>query len=141
MRIALTAVRRRLHRRHRAAEAGIAGLSFLRGIPGAVGGALRMNGGAYGGETKDVLVEAKGITRTGEAVTLDVTPASPPERFAAWFEPEHFILEAAAPFFVDRFRSLDWTILTPIGSVHWDREVLTFGPPARRDDDPRPAAP
>ena len=34
------------------------------------------------------------------------------ERFVAWFEPEHFILEAAAPFFVDRFRSLDWTILT-----------------------------
>ena len=43
-----------------AAEAGIAGLSFLRGIPGAIGGALRMNGGAYGGETKDVLVEARG---------------------------------------------------------------------------------
>ena len=44
-----------------AAEAGIAGLSFLRGIPGAIGGALRMNGGAYGGETKDVLVEARGV--------------------------------------------------------------------------------
>jgi uracil-DNA glycosylase len=59
-----------------------------------------------------------------------------PERFAAWFEPEHFVLEAAAPFFVDRFRSLDWTILTPIGSVHWDREALTYGPPARREDAP-----
>jgi UDP-N-acetylmuramate dehydrogenase len=52
-----------------AAEAGIAGVSFLRGIPGTIGGALRMNGGAYGGETKDVLVEAKGITRAGEIVT------------------------------------------------------------------------
>ena len=52
-----------------AAEAGIAGLSFLRGIPGTVGGALRMNGGAYGGETKDVLVAATGITRAGETVT------------------------------------------------------------------------
>jgi probable DNA metabolism protein len=62
--------------------------------------------------------------------------SAPPERFAAWFEPEHFILEAAAPFFVDRFRSLDWTILTPIGSVHWDREALTYGPPARREDAP-----
>jgi UDP-N-acetylmuramate dehydrogenase len=51
-----------------AAEAGIAGLSFLRGIPGTIGGALRMNGGAYGGETKDVLVEAKGIARNGERV-------------------------------------------------------------------------
>ncbi|PVE25340.1 UDP-N-acetylenolpyruvoylglucosamine reductase [Microvirga sp. KLBC 81] len=53
-----------------AAEAGIAGLSFLRGIPGTIGGALRMNGGAYGGETKDVLVEAKGVTRTGEVVSF-----------------------------------------------------------------------
>jgi UDP-N-acetylmuramate dehydrogenase len=52
-----------------AAEAGIAGLSFLRGIPGTIGGAIRMNGGAYGGETKDVLVEARGITRTGETVS------------------------------------------------------------------------
>jgi len=59
-----------------------------------------------------------------------------PERFAAWFEPEHFILEAAAPFFIDRFRSLDWTILTPIGSMQWDRETLTYGPPARREDAP-----
>ena len=44
------------------------------------------------------------------------------ERFVAWFEPEHFILEATAQFFVDRFRSLDWTILTPIGSLRWDRQ-------------------
>ncbi len=48
-----------------AQEAGIAGLAFLRGIPGAIGGALRMNGGAYGGETKDILVEARGVDRTG----------------------------------------------------------------------------
>ncbi len=59
-----------------------------------------------------------------------------PERFVAWFEPEHFILEAAPPFFVDRFRSLDWTILTPVGSVRWDRERLAYGPPARRADAP-----
>jgi UDP-N-acetylmuramate dehydrogenase len=48
-----------------AQEAGIAGLAFLRGIPGAIGGALRMNGGAYGAETKDVLVEARGVDRSG----------------------------------------------------------------------------
>jgi UDP-N-acetylmuramate dehydrogenase len=48
-----------------AQEAGVAGLAFLRGIPGAIGGALRMNGGAYGGETKDVLVEARGVDRAG----------------------------------------------------------------------------
>jgi UDP-N-acetylmuramate dehydrogenase len=46
-------------------EAGIAGLSFLRGIPGGVGGALRMNGGAYGRETKDALVEARAVDRKG----------------------------------------------------------------------------
>jgi UDP-N-acetylmuramate dehydrogenase len=50
-----------------AQEAGIAGLSFLRGIPGSIGGALRMNGGAYGGETKDVLIEARGVDRRGAA--------------------------------------------------------------------------
>jgi len=48
-----------------AQEAGIAGLSFLRGIPGAIGGALRMNGGAYGGETKDALIEARAVDRAG----------------------------------------------------------------------------
>ena len=48
-----------------AQEAGIAGLAFLRGIPGAIGGALRMNGGAYGRETKDVSIEARGVDRAG----------------------------------------------------------------------------
>ena len=48
-----------------AAEAGIDGLAFLRGIPGSIGGALRMNAGAHGGETKDVLVSARGVDREG----------------------------------------------------------------------------
>jgi len=48
-----------------AQEAGIAGLSFLRGIPGSIGGALKMNGGAYGGETKDALIEARALDRAG----------------------------------------------------------------------------
>src|SRR5437870_4939906 len=50
-----------------AQEAGIAGLAFFRGIPGAIGGALRMNGGAYGRETKDALIEARGVDRQGRA--------------------------------------------------------------------------
>jgi DNA polymerase len=58
------------------------------------------------------------------------------ERFVAWFEPEHFILEAAAPFFVERFGALSWSILTPVGSAHWNRERLTFGPPATRGEAP-----
>ena len=49
-----------------AAEASLAGLAFFRGIPGSVGGALRMNAGAHGGETTDVLVEVRGIDRKGE---------------------------------------------------------------------------
>ena len=49
-----------------AARAGVAGLEFYRGVPGTIGGAICMNAGAYGGETKDVLVEAVGYTRAGE---------------------------------------------------------------------------
>jgi len=56
-----------------AQEAGIAGLSFLRGIPGAIGGALRMNAGAYGGETKDRLVSARGVD--GRAAVGDYSNA------------------------------------------------------------------
>jgi len=52
-----------------ARDAGVAGLAFLSGIPGAIGGALRMNGGAYGGETKDVLIEARGVDRQGNLRT------------------------------------------------------------------------
>ena len=55
----------------RAAQAaGIAGLAFFSGIPGSIGGALRMNAGAYGGETKDVLVEARGVDRHGDMRTF-----------------------------------------------------------------------
>ncbi|HET9273877.1 MAG TPA: UDP-N-acetylmuramate dehydrogenase [Methyloceanibacter sp.] len=55
-----------------AADAGISGLSFYRGIPGCVGGALRMNGGAHGRETKEVLVEARAVDRKGEVHVLPV---------------------------------------------------------------------
>ena len=48
-----------------AATAGVDGLAFLRGVPGAIGGALRMNAGAHGGETKDVLIQAQGVDRSG----------------------------------------------------------------------------
>ena len=48
-----------------AAEAGVDGLAFLRGVPGSLGGALRMNAGAHGGETREVFVEARGIDRAG----------------------------------------------------------------------------
>ncbi|MFQ5566672.1 MAG: UDP-N-acetylmuramate dehydrogenase, partial [Paracoccaceae bacterium] len=53
-----------------AAAAGIAGLEFLRGVPGTIGGALAMNAGCYGDEVKDILVEARGIDRAGRRVTI-----------------------------------------------------------------------
>ncbi len=55
-----------------AAEAGIAGLAFYRGIPGSVGGALRMNAGAHGRETKDVLVEARAVDAQGNEHVLSL---------------------------------------------------------------------
>ncbi len=53
-----------------AAQNGIAGLEFYRGVPGTIGGALTMNAGCYGSETKDILIEAYAITRSGERVTI-----------------------------------------------------------------------
>ncbi|MEZ5852149.1 MAG: UDP-N-acetylmuramate dehydrogenase [Hyphomicrobiaceae bacterium] len=55
-----------------AADAGIAGLAFYRGIPGSIGGALRMNAGAHGRETKDVLVSARAVDRTGRIHELSL---------------------------------------------------------------------
>jgi UDP-N-acetylmuramate dehydrogenase len=55
-----------------ARDAGVAGLEFLRSIPGTVGGFVRMNGGAYGRETADVLVEAEVVLRSGERRTIAV---------------------------------------------------------------------
>ncbi len=53
-----------------ARDAGVAGLEFLRGIPGTVGGAVRMNAGAYGCEVADVLISADVVLRSGEIQTL-----------------------------------------------------------------------
>lgn len=55
-----------------ARDAGIAGMEFLRSIPGTVGGFVRMNGGAYGGEVKDILIDCDVLLRSGELVTLPV---------------------------------------------------------------------
>ena len=53
-----------------ARDAGIGGLEFLRSIPGTVGGFVRMNGGAYGSEVKDILVDCDVVLRSGELITL-----------------------------------------------------------------------
>ena len=57
-----------------AQEAGIAGLRSCAAFRAAIGGALRMNGGAYGGETKDVLIEARGVDRAGQRPHASATP-------------------------------------------------------------------
>ena len=55
-----------------ARDHGIAGVEFLRSIPGTVGGFVRMNGGAYGGEVKDIMVDCDVVLRSGELITLPV---------------------------------------------------------------------
>jgi DNA polymerase len=54
----------------------------------------------------------------------------------AWFEPEHHIVEAIAPFFARRFTAMRWAILTPERSLRWDGERLFIGPGGRRDQAP-----
>jgi DNA polymerase len=57
-------------------------------------------------------------------------------RFVAWFEPDHHIVRANAGFFIDRFASMRWSILTPDISIHWDGKVLSEGPGAAKADAP-----
>lgn len=59
------------------------------------------------------------------------------EKWVAWFEPAHRVLQRTAPFFVRRYANMNWSILTPDGSAHWDRQQLTFGPPGRKEDAPQ----
>jgi probable DNA metabolism protein len=58
------------------------------------------------------------------------------ERFVAWHRPDHYITRLAAPFFVERFRVMRWSILTPDDSAHWDGETLTFGAGCPQSDAP-----
>jgi UDP-N-acetylmuramate dehydrogenase len=76
-----------------AAENGIDALTFLRGIPGTIGGALRMNGGAYGGETKDVLVEARAVDRRGTIKVLSLADMKYQYRYCG--APEELIFTEA----------------------------------------------
>jgi len=76
-----------------AADAGISGLSFYRGIPGSVGGALRMNGGAHGKETCEALVEARAVDRHGNIHVLPVADLHYSYRHCG--APEDFIFTEA----------------------------------------------
>jgi len=61
------------------------------------------------------------------------------ERFVAWYEPAHYVLALAAPFFAERFAIMHWTILTPDASVRWDAKEkhLSFGPGVSRERAPQ----
>ncbi|MBV9260665.1 MAG: UDP-N-acetylmuramate dehydrogenase [Pseudolabrys sp.] len=76
-----------------AQEAGLAGLAFLRGIPGSVGGALKMNGGAYGRETRDALLETRAVDRSGKVHVL--TNADMGFRYRHSGAPDDFIFTQA----------------------------------------------
>jgi uracil-DNA glycosylase len=69
------------------------------------------------------------IPSTGEATSAGT-------RYVAWFEPEHHIVRANAGFFVRRFASMNWSILTPALSIHWNDGALSEGPGARKSDAP-----
>jgi DNA polymerase len=58
------------------------------------------------------------------------------ERFAAWFEPDNYVLERVAPFFARRFTGMIWAIVTPYRSAFWDGEELAFGEGGRKTDVP-----
>ncbi|MBW8708153.1 MAG: UDP-N-acetylmuramate dehydrogenase [Alphaproteobacteria bacterium] len=67
-----------------AADAGIAGLEFLRGVPGTIGGALKMNAGCYGREIKDIFVEAVAIDEKGNKIRLSPAEMDFAYRKARW---------------------------------------------------------
>jgi DNA polymerase len=79
---------------------------------------------------------AREIHKTHAFVRFRAVKAAVGEVYIAWFEPEHHTLEAASPFFVKRFASMRWSILTPRVSAHWDRETLSFSPGAVRSEAP-----
>jgi uracil-DNA glycosylase len=56
------------------------------------------------------------------------------ERFIAWYEPAHRVLRRASSFFVERFAAMPFSLLTPDLTLHWDQQVVSFGPGLRRED-------
>jgi probable DNA metabolism protein len=64
---------------------------------------------------------------------IDVNPENGRERYAAWFEPDHFVVEPGTPFFRSRFANMDWSIFTPKGCAHWEGKELVFSPGVARN--------
>lgn len=88
-------------------------------------------------DVADAMDRAKNVSRASHKMKAFVrfrqVQDDQGEAWVAWFEPAHRVLERTAPFFARRFTIMRWSILTPDGSVFWDGDSLTFGPPATRD--------
>ncbi|HRJ63475.1 UdgX family uracil-DNA binding protein [Brevundimonas sp. UBA2416] len=88
-------------------------------------------------DVADAMERAKNVSRASHKMKAFVRfrriDAADGERWGAWFEPAHRVLERTAPFFTRRFPNMIWTILTPDGTASWDGDALAFGPPATRD--------
>lgn len=69
-------------------------------------------------------------------VRFRVVIAEGTEVYVAWHEPQHLTVERAVPFFVRRFGTMNFSILTPKGCAHWDQTSLTFSPPASKQNAP-----
>ena len=91
-------------------------------------------------DVADAMERAKNVSRASHKmkafVRFRLIDDEDGETAVAWFEPAHRVLEKTAPFFVNRFTTMRWSILTPDGSCLWDTTALTFGPPATADQAP-----
>ena len=77
-----------------ALEAGLTGMEFAAGIPGTLGGAVCMNAGAYGGEMKDILLDAEVLTQDGERLVIPVEELDLSYRHSIIFEKNYIVLAA-----------------------------------------------
>lgn len=91
-------------------------------------------------DVADAMERLRNVSRASHKmkafVRFRVVEQAGEETYVAWFEPAHRVLEKTAPFFMRRFTSMRWSILTPDGSCFWDGDTMTWGPPARAEDAP-----
>ncbi|MBV9891933.1 MAG: UdgX family uracil-DNA binding protein [Rhizobacter sp.] len=96
----------------------------------------RLRADAMSQEVRRDLHKMKAFVRFRPIAEPDGQGAIGAALHVAWFEPEHHIVEAVAPFFARRFTAMRWAIVTPERSVRWDGVALAFGPGGRRDEAP-----
>ncbi|MDP3403619.1 MAG: UdgX family uracil-DNA binding protein [Brevundimonas sp.] len=92
-------------------------------------------------DVADAMERAKNVSRASHKmkafVRFRMIEDEAGEAYVAWFEPAHRVLEKTSGFFVRRFTTMRWSILTPDGSCFWDGAALTFGPAATAADAPQ----